>query len=204
MGYLSDSRSHLVGQLVGRFGLFATMLVAGQGCTPFDPEIPNGSFRCGPDNACPSGHTCVSGQCASAGGGDRPDGGTNSGCQSEGAPLEPNDTLANAFVTPVARTMNTFELADVAVCPASDIDMYKVDVAVNNTNLVVEVTFSPSGPALSMEVQTSNGTVITRGQVIEGGLRATVPNLAQGFYYVSVSASGPTGNGYRVRFTASQ
>ena len=174
-------------------------------CSPFDPDVPSGSFRCGPDNACPNGLSCVSGQCSSGGTGGRPDGGGGDpGCQNEGAPLEPNDTLANAFATPVARSMSTFELADVAVCPATDKDIYKVDIAVNNTNLMVDLTFNPAGPSLAMEVQTSNGTVVTRGQVVDGGLRATVPNLAQGFYYISVGASGATGNGYTVRFATSQ
>jgi small ligand-binding sensory domain FIST len=121
----------------------------------------------------------------------------------EGAPLEPNETIAMAYATPVARTMANFELSDIAICPQSDVDTYQVDIPTNNTNLTVNVFFNAGVAALTLDILSASGArVAMGGTVTTGNVRATISNLAQGFYYAQVKASDGE-NEYRINFATS-
>ena len=178
-------------------------------CSPFSPELPEESFLCGADDACPAGFECVevsaSRRVCQADGSSpsTPDAGTGP-CQNEGSPLEPNETIAMAFATPVARTMASFALSDIAICPATDVDTYQIDIPANNTNLTVDINFDAGISVLTLDILSTTGArVAMGGTVTAGNVRATVSNLAQGFYYAQVKAPVDGENEYRINFVTS-
>src|SRR4051812_38535654 len=107
-----------------RASLFLVLLAA---CSPYKPDLPAQPFLCGSTPPqCPEGYACqtvgtqqvcidTTGTApdGSGGGGD----GSNSDCQDDRM-IEPNDTLTNAFQTPVASQLMTIKLAQLAICPA--------------------------------------------------------------------------------------
>src|SRR5882672_11323997 len=90
-------------------------------CSPFNPNLPAEPFLCGDPNhppICPEGFSCQTvgtPQVCVDTTGTAPDGGGGDGsggfqCQDDHM-VEPNDTLANAFQTPVASQLMTIKFA---------------------------------------------------------------------------------------------
>jgi hypothetical protein len=149
---------------------------------------------------------------ACQGKGQRPDGGTgldgqvvlNDGSGIDGpfacaddSALEPNDTVANAFVTNVdAQPM--IALTGLAICPPTDKDHYRITLS---TTKALEVIASwDSGPALNVALLNAGGTSISNGVAGTNQTRACVPSLPVGSYFASVF--GTMQNNYRLSIKA--
>ena len=180
--------------------LLLSALVA---CSPYSPDLGPAPFKCGPADQnprCPDGYTCIPGQGSNApevciengGDGTIPDGG-NGNCDDDRS-LEPNDTTAQAWITPVDSN-KMFPLSDLAICPAGDKDTYSLMITTMGENIEIIVRYEAGGADLQAAIQNSGGISIANATVTTANTkRAYVPNMATGIYYVQVSgpASGAT------------
>ncbi|HEY5948766.1 MAG TPA: hypothetical protein VIV40_24920 [Kofleriaceae bacterium] len=164
-------------------------------CSPYDPDLGSSPFLCGPadqEQRCPDGYACMTTSagdyCLSAGG-MVPVDGNNLNCADDSA-LEPNDSIAQAFQTPVATTKNTLTFAGLAICPAGDKDDYSVTITTANQNLEVIIEYdAATGADLQGSILNSGGQAIANASPVSGMMgmrRAYTPNLPTGVYYASV------------------
>ncbi len=187
------------------FGLIA--------CSPYKPDLSSTPFLCGSGSPpCPNGFTCQqSGTqmvCVDPSG---PDGGTvtadGSGCQDDSM-IEPNDTIATAWPSPVASTQMMIKLAQLSICPAGDLDTYRVDIISEMQNFEAIVTFegAPAAP-LTVQILNSGGTPIAASMPLSGmdnAVHAVANNLPTGAFYAQVaSATTPTGTNPDYKLTLS-
>jgi len=192
--------------------ILSSLLVAAaaSACTPYDPNLGAAPFKCGPADQtprCPDGYTCIpqSGSnapevCIENGGdGKVPDGG-NGACDDDRS-LEPNDSTATAWITPVDST-KMFPLSSLAICPAGDKDIYSVQMMVANENLEMIVEYEAGGADLQGAILNSSGIAIANATMTTTNVkRAYTPNLPTGIYYIQVSgpSSGAlTTNNYKL------
>ena len=102
--------------------------------------------------------------------------------------LEPNDTESTAFTTPVGGPSPMFQVR-AAVCPATDLDVFAVDVVTPGPTLEVRLTGETS--VLDLIILTAGGTPIGNGQAGQAAREvvATVPDLPAGRFFVRVGAT---------------
>jgi hypothetical protein len=169
-------------------------------CSPYDPELGDSPFLCGPveqAERCPDGYTCQVNAadnkeyCLTMGG-MVPVDASSLNCADDSS-LEPNDMIAQAFQTPVATTKNMLAFAGLAICPAGDKDNYAVTITTANQNLEVIIEYDAGGADLQGSILNAGGTPIANASPVTnmaGQRRAYTPNLPTGVYYASVF--GPT------------
>lgn len=196
------------------FALLSFALV--YACSSFSPDLGKTPFTCtgaGSDgSACPDGYACVPSGSASyclVNGGTVPD--ASIGVCADDSNLEPNDTIATAYITPVNGSTKSISYAGLAICPAGDKDTYKFTVGGTSTtpqSVEVIVEFDPNGATLSASILGPNGTVLTTANPVTGTpgkIRAFIANDAMGAQYVQVSgpAMGATlrTNNYKLSIT---
>lgn len=187
----------------------------GAACSPYSPDLGAAPFVCGSaDPKCPDGYDCVPAGSSStmiclAAGGTVPDGG-GSGMCADDSNLEPNNTIQQAYITPVEdQGPKTISYAGLAICPAGDKDTYKLTTTAANHNVEAIVTYDANGAVLTAAILNSGGTAIANATAVagmDGTIRAYVAMAPQGIYYVQVS--GPaTGtlltNNYKLTLTVS-
>jgi hypothetical protein len=179
-------------------------LLLALGCSPYDPNLGTAPFKCGTSQPlCPRGYICDGdpgfGVCLREGDPDLPDSGPSLpdappfSCADDSA-TEPNDTLQTAFPTPVMEDLPMVSYASLAICPDSDIDHYRININQPNVTLRAEITHASQQGRLALEILNNSGTVIREGTPLGANadvLRADVPQIALGVYYVRVQASGP-------------
>jgi len=182
--------------------LFSSVLAALAACSPYSPNLSNQPFACGSDTpSCPDGYSCMSGACVAStdvGNVTMPDAST--GCPD--LSIEPNNSYSEAWATPVASQLKTFKLTGAAICPAGDIDVYKLTTTGMQT-LTATITANGAGPALDMQLLDPNGMVMKNGTAMSGMtnvVSASVADLpASMTYYVYVQGAAPTDtNGYEL------
>lgn len=180
--------------------------LAAVGCSPFDPDLGTQPFFCGDrEPRCPDGYTCVErvgGDNVCLSGAVIADAGDDAHLQCSGDTLEPNDTLETATVVPEDVEMHVF---DAVVCPATDLNLYKLNVDTTGKNVRAEVNYQASAGTLVVELLNSTGISIRTGTQTnnnEDKLRADFSNLAQGAYYGRVKGMG-NANTYSVTFIVS-
>lgn len=191
---------------------FALLTSLGAACSPYSPDLGTAPFKCGDGSAgpaCPDGYACVpNGSAASfclVNGGALPDAGV--GQCADDTNLEPNDSIATAYPTPVNGTTKSIAYAGLAICPAGDKDTYKLStVAGQNIEAVIE--FDPNAATLSAVILNSGGTMIASASPVsgmQGKIRAFVATAPAGAYYIQVSgpaAGAPlTTNNYKLTIT---
>jgi hypothetical protein len=189
--------------------LFLTLVSTAVACSPYDPQLGDSPFTCGPADQnprCPDGYTCTpmgsTEVCLAPGGTVAPDASTNANCADDSA-LEPNDSIATAFQTPVATTKNTLTFAGLAICPhggvMDDKDDYSVTITQANQNLEVIIEYDlAAGADLSGSILNASGQAIANASPVTGmsGVkRAYTPNLPTGVYYASVFYMAPMSGG---------
>lgn len=187
--------------------LFTLSLALGliAACTPYDPDLPPMPFWCGPDEPrCPNGYTCMP---AGSGGatpdvcvvaeGDVPD---PTNCDDE-LPLEPNDSITDAYDTPVAMQRTSVVFA-AAVCPAGDKDTYGVTITTDGQDLEVLIEYDDSGAELQASIVNMTGIAIANGMVTSPGIkRAYYMNFPVGKVYAQVfgpTTGSETTSGYKL------
>ena len=163
-------------------------------CNPYDPDLGDAPFFCGPadqEPRCPEGYMCM--PSAGSGGtevcvapnGMIPVDGNNTNCADDRS-LEPNDSTATAWITPVDTT-KSFPLSSLAICPAGDKDNYSIMMTTANQNLEVIVEWEPGGAELQAAILNSGGVAIANATTtVSNTKRAYTPNMPSGIYYAQV------------------
>lgn len=145
---------------------------------------------CLPDGTCADGLTCVADMCR---GGQSV---TDAPRDTPGTPpadalctdnSEPNESLGTATVTTVDGVKNLAYIA-LAICPATDIDVFRVSIGTANEALEAIVDYQNASSGIFMSILNSGGVAIANATATAQPkrLRAYAPNLPVGTYYVQV------------------
>src|SRR5262245_32147896 len=131
---------------VRSFGLaipvVAIATAAGINCSPYNPDLGNAPYLCADtEPKCPDDYTCTDDgngrMVCLAAGGMAPDAGSGSSgfqCATDGAPLEPNDTKDQAYVTDVSASQSR-KYGPIAICPENDRDHFQINVQLGNKGI---------------------------------------------------------------------
>ncbi len=185
-------------------------------CSPYNPDLGQTPFKCGASEPkCPDDYECVpdtssaQGVCKALnqvpgadGGVIGSDGGGNVVCNDD-AEIEPNDSTADPTIIPIPDFGDTYQLVNLAICPQTDLDVFRFRVDVMNKNAKVEVSYNSGAGLLVLDILNTNGLSITQGAPANGNndvLRAVVNNLPVGNYYAQVQSAGGTQNNYQIDF----
>lgn len=176
--------------------LLILLLVA---CNPYSPDLGDTPFRCGAEEPrCPSGYECIehstSEHICERNGFNEVDAGPDEDAAelvcNDDSDIEPNETIAQAFLTPIPTFRTCTNMVSLAVCPSSDKDLYSFRIeagAINN--LRAAITHDVQRGTLELKVLNSSGATIANGAVIDGNtVQVTVPNMSVGTFYVQVGA----------------
>lgn len=189
--------------------IFST-LVGLAACSPYSPDLGSAPYLCNAeDMSCPDGYSCQPSAtqmvCVSSEG-LGPDAMQMTFPCANDSTFEGgarNDTKETAYQSPVDSQRLDLTLAGLAICPEGDKDHYAVTVSSKtftdkNNNLEVVASWD-SGAALSMSILNTVGTSI--GAATSNGeksIRACLPNMPVGTYYVAVFGADSTKNNYRL------
>lgn len=181
-------------------------------CNPYEPQLGEKPFRCGmSDPACPDGYVCVQESaadsfCISAdvaglpdAGDDTPDGGILQCTGDDG--LEPNDSIGDPSSTNIPEFADSVELIGLQVCPMGDVDLYIFRIEQAGKNAAAELRYPSGAGTLRLDILNSVGTSIKTGTDVGGNsdvVRAEVPNLPTGQYFVQVRGDTGVRNRYDV------
>jgi len=193
--------------------LFAALAAASSGCNSYDPDLGDRPFRCGSDSPrCPDGYECMEYSpseqvCERTAGGATPDGGANGAgdarpfvCNND-SELEPNNALNMATLTPIPNQSDDYRLVGLAICPDTDVDVFRFSIDVTGKNARADLTYQSSTGELLLDILNSTGISIRQGTPAGGNadlLRAEVPNMPSGIYYVQVRAPAGIQNNYSI------
>ncbi|HUS33338.1 MAG TPA: hypothetical protein VMZ53_32770 [Kofleriaceae bacterium] len=191
-----------------RFSILSLLAAAGA-CTPYNPDLGESPFLCGPmeqSPRCPDGYACVTmnmkDYCV-AEGGSVPVDARPANCADD-SQLEPNDTIQQAFQTPVATQKNNLTFAGLSVCPAGDKDTYSITITTANQNLEMLIEYDDGGAELQGSILNSGGVPIANASAVSGMnrvKRAYTPNLPVGTYYAQAygpNSGSQTTNNYKL------
>lgn len=187
--------------------LVATFLSAvSAACSPFNPDIDNGAFRCAAQAPrCPEGFTCAmsgtSEVCIKGALVDGPQQVDGGACIGEQPGLEPNDTLVQAYPTPVDRDRASIKYVGASICPATDVDYFRINVSAVSL-LRVDVVPELITTGLVLRILNDAGAPVATGGVVSGTstLRADIPNAAPGQYAAQVTTTD-TGGLYAIEIS---
>jgi hypothetical protein len=106
---------------------------------------------------------------------------------------EPNNSIADAYVTTVAGTTSTQALS-ASLCPGTDKDYFTVVITVASTNLELLVDRPANDNLVQASILNSGGVPIANAAVTTTPtrLRAYTPNLPTGTYYAETYTASPT------------
>jgi hypothetical protein len=173
---------------------FIALVVAATACSPYDPDLGDTPFLCGPveqEKRCPDGYSCemmTGGEYCVTANATIPVDASSSTCADDSM-LEPNDMITSAYQTPVAAQKSTITFAGLAICPAGDKDNYSVTITTANQNLEMLIEYDAASADLQGSILNSTGTPIANASPVTGmaGKRkAYTPNLPTGTYYAAV------------------
>lgn len=185
-----------------RFVVLSVLALAA--CSPYEPDLGPAPFKCGDsDPRCPDGYTCneaaaAGPTCEKVGGGggtvDAPPSGFQ--CANETG-IEPNDSTATAFATPVAGMKTDFMLGPVSICTDGDRDYYKIELS--TTSNVEIITSWDSGQPVNIALVSMADTQLAVGTpATETSLRACAVALPPNIYFAKASAGAGVKNNYRL------
>lgn len=213
--------------------ILGALLATGALAACYNPALPAEPFLCGPGGACPSGYTCYGGICRDSVPGcvTRQDG-TLYGdwpAQANDNDLEPNNHEDLATTLPCGqnpRTDPTYAtrcptrdnytngLMNLTICPAKDMDFYKIYLYSGETITFEVVFLHQSTPPRNLDAQVKTLDPIT-GQMKQVAIGQSTNNnetlnvsvdpaaeLYEGWYYLVVYGATPADeNYYTVSFT---
>ena len=167
-------------------------------CNGYSPNLPAAPFLCGSGTpACPEGYNCM----ADGSNGRMvcvlpnmqvPD--APNTCAND-SNLEPNDSIAQAYQTPIDGVMRTtIPYTGLAICPAGDKDTYAINLAAQ-TSIEAVVTYDEGGAPLQVTILSAAGSPLANGSPTgtQDQIRAYINMLNVGSYYVQVC--GPASGG---------
>ena len=174
----------------------------------YDPDLGDRPFRCGEgEKRCPDGYTCVvygpgMELCESDSGQGSPDGGGGGDFDClDDSDLEPNNDDSSAVATPIPNMSSVYALVGLAICPATDLDMFAFGVDTTGKNFRVDIATDASGGELRLDILNDTGTSIRTGTAVDGDeqlIRAEIPNMPPGTYFVQVSSAAGAENNYSI------
>lgn len=175
-------------------------------CSAYSPDLGPTPFLCGDSSdPCPEGYSCGNDTTGRAVCIQGEGGGTVMGACNNDSAAEPNDSIANAVPTAVeSGGLMHLVLTQLAICPGSDKDTFRIDIKTEKDNLDVVLTFDDSEAPLSLNIlATNNQSIATGSSSGTNVLTAHAPNLAAGAYYAQVSSPGMMNNNYKLEITTS-
>jgi hypothetical protein len=191
---------------------FLFLIAATSACSPYSPDLGGAPVLCGSaEPKCPDGYTCMAGSggspdvCLAPNGAVPVDG--SSGDCADDSMLEPNNTIATAWQTPVDSPKKVFPLGSLAICPAGDKDTYAVNISTANETLEVLAEFDPARATLQGSILNSGGIPIANASPVAGmtgQIHAAAANLPKGTYYAQIygpSSGAVTTNNYKLTLT---
>lgn len=191
---------------ISKRGLGASVCaVALAACSPFDPDLGNAPYLCAPQEPrCPDSYSCVEeggrAVCVSAGGtapDAPPDASSGFQCAMDG-PLEPNDSIAEAYQTDVGVGAPMRAFGPISICPEGDKDHFQINITTANRGLEI-ITRWESGMQVTSSLLNAAGTSISNGTAMgQNALRACAANLPIGLYYAMAASPGNLKNNYRI------
>lgn len=111
--------------------------------------------------------------------------------------LEPNESIGDPTVI-----QDGVPLVGLAICPASDQDVFIFSIGVSSGVTVVEVQYESDLGELEVEILNGTGGAIATGTPVMGDsnlLRAAIPNLPTGTYFARVrGANTAIENNYNI------
>jgi hypothetical protein len=168
--------------------------LAAAACHPYDPDLGARPFLCGIEAPrCPDGYTPVdvtTNRCECQLGADLPDAGPAYACNPD--MYEPNDGLAMAKVSVVGVNGNVAQnFRDIAVCPATDVDLFQFSTATPNTLVKVTVNFDLTRQPPDIDLLDDGGVSLhpQQGSTLAGEVIATQLEPRLGRYYVRMSGT---------------
>jgi hypothetical protein len=112
--------------------------------------------------------------------------------------FEPNQTIATAWATPVGTTRDSLAIAGLAICPASDVDHYKVSIATPRT--IRAIVSWDSGAPVKIAILNAAGSPVANGAPAgELSSRACIPDAPPGDYFSLVQTGNGMTNNYRLQ-----
>jgi hypothetical protein len=139
-------------------------------------------------------------------GGDAPDNPDGGGDEADAGPfvcnndmaLEPNDDIGSATQTGIPDSQNTFNLATLAICPTTDVDVYRLRADVTGQNIAVALQTNRGVGELALELLNGTGVVIATGTYTDdSNMTVALNNAPVGTYFVQVrAAQAGTQNNY--------
>jgi hypothetical protein len=198
------------------FAMLIALAALAAGCNTYNPDLGSVPFRCGSDEPrCPLGYTCVTyseeeALCEKTSSGDAPDAGDRADaggftCADDGE-LEPNNSMEEPTDTMIPTQHDSYKLVSLSICPDTDVDVFLFNVDVSGKNLRADLTYMSARGQLVLEVLNDGGDVIKTGAAVAGMpdiVRAEVPNMPQGSYYVQVRAPAGIENNYTIEIVLS-
>lgn len=191
--------------------MFSGAALLAAACDPYSPDLGREPFLCGTDEPrCPEGYFCderseTEHVCVQDGTSvpNRPDAmaapdATPFLCNNDQA-LEPNNSITMATVTPIPELRDDYPLGNLAVCPTTDVDVYRFRIDETGKNIRVDLSFSAIKGSLLLDILNSAGISIRSGTAVEGDpnlVRAIVENRPADTYYVQVQATPGVENNY--------
>jgi len=171
-------------------------------CSPYDPNLGPTPFRCGmSDPKCPDGYACnAQNVCEESGSSGSPDAGGNFQCADDHT-IEPDNTTSEATPTPIPDANTCVSLVGLAICPDTDLDVFRFRIDdVNTKNVEARVHTDLSIGALQLKVLNSAGAVIGNGQPVDAStVTIQLQHLAAGTYFVQVSSAAGVENNYALQ-----
>jgi len=185
--------------------LLAPFLLAAA-CNPYDPDLGETPFRCGPDDSCPSGYECVDQVCQRPGadpGDDDQEPGPDASeftCNDDSqVENPPNDDIEHATTTRIPSFQMTDSYGQLAICPDTDKDLFRFGVNVANVNVRATVTATLADGDLQLQILNNAGAVIANGTALTSTeLQVVVNNLAISNYFVQVTGKNGSRNNYEI------
>lgn len=184
-------------------------------CSPYDPALGDRPFRCGTtEPRCPDDYVCIEHDPATqlcerkntpglADAGVDGDPSIDAGffqCAND-TELEPNNSTQDATITPIPDFGDNYELINLAICPDTDTDHFRFRIDQMGKNVRVDLSYNSNRGQLNMQILNGSGDSIRDATAVPGDpntLRAEVPNLPVGTFYVKVSAPAGIQNNYSV------
>jgi hypothetical protein len=193
--------------------MIAGATLAAAACSPYDPDLGEAPFRCREaEPHCPDGYVCVAseaptGTCVRSGD-ITPAGGADAGASADAAaltcnddsPIEPNNLLNEATGTPIPDLQRDYTLRRLAICPSSDIDLFRFRIDVDQRNIRVSVidTQRSRGALVLRVLNQTNIPVAAGNYTSESTLVAELANATRGTYYAEVKSAGMGVNNYGI------
>jgi hypothetical protein len=168
----------------------------GLSCNPYDPNLGETPFLCGlSDPKCPDGYTAVDisiGRCVCQLHPPSIDAGAEYQCTTDrNDVIERNDSVSRATDTGIDDLHPTSRFPEVAICPADDVDVYKIAVSRAGSTIALIVAFDISRRPPSLGLLDKDGVPLPLSvdSHLPGQLSASYLVSTAGNYFVQVAGA---------------